>query len=97
MQVESSTLVTSAAVPLVFLVQRWAKFCIMESDGSTFDALCFSELPEEEQEQWEKFVSGPLSETNKKNTVDLVSPLPFLFCTLFQLCLFIWPLSTKGS
>ncbi|KAJ6654358.1 hypothetical protein lerEdw1_006951 [Lerista edwardsae] len=31
------------------------------------------ELPEEEQEQWEKFVSGPLSETNKKNTVDLVN------------------------
>ncbi|XP_053117373.1 serine/threonine-protein phosphatase 6 regulatory subunit 1 isoform X3 [Hemicordylus capensis] len=29
------------------------------------------ELTEEEQEQWEKFVSGPLSETNKKNTVDL--------------------------
>ncbi|XP_063157248.1 serine/threonine-protein phosphatase 6 regulatory subunit 1 isoform X4 [Candoia aspera] len=31
------------------------------------------ELPEEEQEQWEKFISGPLSETNKKNTVDLVN------------------------
>ncbi|XP_066483298.1 serine/threonine-protein phosphatase 6 regulatory subunit 1 isoform X4 [Tiliqua scincoides] len=31
------------------------------------------ELSEEEQEQWEKFVTGPLSETNKKNTVDLVN------------------------
>uniref|UniRef100_A0A8C6VKC6 Protein phosphatase 6 regulatory subunit 1 n=1 Tax=Naja naja TaxID=35670 RepID=A0A8C6VKC6_NAJNA len=31
------------------------------------------EMPEEDQEQWEKFVSGPLSETNKKNTVDLVN------------------------
>nr|XP_033816754.1 serine/threonine-protein phosphatase 6 regulatory subunit 1 isoform X2 [Geotrypetes seraphini] len=31
------------------------------------------ELPEEEQEQWEKFTSGSLSETNKKNTVDLVN------------------------
>ncbi|XP_067408186.1 serine/threonine-protein phosphatase 6 regulatory subunit 1 isoform X2 [Emydura macquarii macquarii] len=30
------------------------------------------ELPEEEQERWEKFVSGPLAETNKKNVVDLV-------------------------
>ncbi|XP_026533232.1 serine/threonine-protein phosphatase 6 regulatory subunit 1 isoform X1 [Notechis scutatus] len=31
------------------------------------------EMPEEDQEQWEKFVSGPLSEINKKNTVDLVN------------------------
>ncbi|XP_045645262.1 serine/threonine-protein phosphatase 6 regulatory subunit 1 isoform X3 [Ursus americanus] len=31
------------------------------------------ELPGEQQEQWEAFVSGPLAETNKKNTVDLVS------------------------
>nr|XP_042703290.1 serine/threonine-protein phosphatase 6 regulatory subunit 1 [Chrysemys picta bellii] len=31
------------------------------------------ELPEEEQERWEKFVSGPLAETNKKNVVDLVN------------------------
>ncbi|XP_029440073.1 serine/threonine-protein phosphatase 6 regulatory subunit 1 isoform X2 [Rhinatrema bivittatum] len=31
------------------------------------------ELPEEDQEQWEKFTSGSLSETNKKNTVDLVN------------------------
>uniref|UniRef100_A0A8C8STZ5 Protein phosphatase 6 regulatory subunit 1 n=1 Tax=Pelusios castaneus TaxID=367368 RepID=A0A8C8STZ5_9SAUR len=31
------------------------------------------ELPEEEQERWETFVSGPLAETNKKNVVDLVS------------------------
>uniref|UniRef100_A0A8D0GCQ0 Protein phosphatase 6 regulatory subunit 1 n=1 Tax=Sphenodon punctatus TaxID=8508 RepID=A0A8D0GCQ0_SPHPU len=33
----------------------------------------FVELPEEEQEQWETFVSGPLAETNKRNTVDLVN------------------------
>lgn len=32
----------------------------------------FSELPEEQQQRWEAFVSGPLAETNKKNTVDLV-------------------------
>ncbi|XP_074872293.1 serine/threonine-protein phosphatase 6 regulatory subunit 1 isoform X3 [Carettochelys insculpta] len=31
------------------------------------------ELPEEEREHWERFVSGPLAETNKKNVVDLVS------------------------
>lgn len=33
-----------------------------------------AELPAEQQEQWEAFVAGPLAETNKKNTVDLVSP-----------------------
>uniref|UniRef100_A0A673UP19 Protein phosphatase 6 regulatory subunit 1 n=1 Tax=Suricata suricatta TaxID=37032 RepID=A0A673UP19_SURSU len=31
------------------------------------------DLPSEQQEQWEAFVSGPLAETNRKNTVDLVS------------------------
>lgn len=31
------------------------------------------ELPAEQQEQWEAFVSGPLADTNKKNTVDLVN------------------------
>lgn len=31
------------------------------------------DLKEDEQEQWEKFVSGALSEVNKKNMVDLVS------------------------
>ncbi|KAM4651223.1 serine/threonine-protein phosphatase 6 regulatory subunit 1 isoform 2-T2 [Discoglossus pictus] len=31
------------------------------------------DLPEEQQEQWENFISGSLSETNKKNTVDLVN------------------------
>nr|XP_028557875.1 serine/threonine-protein phosphatase 6 regulatory subunit 1 isoform X4 [Podarcis muralis] len=40
---------------------------------STLIKQLLKELPEEEQEQWEKFVSGPLSETNKKNTVDLVN------------------------
>ncbi|XP_023399347.2 serine/threonine-protein phosphatase 6 regulatory subunit 1 isoform X2 [Loxodonta africana] len=34
------------------------------------------ELPEEQREQWEAFVAGPLMETNKKNTVDLVSTHP---------------------
>ncbi|XP_036601772.1 serine/threonine-protein phosphatase 6 regulatory subunit 1 isoform X2 [Trichosurus vulpecula] len=32
------------------------------------------ELLGEQQQLWEKFVSGPLSETNQKNMVDLVSP-----------------------
>ncbi|KAG8568004.1 hypothetical protein GDO81_013861 [Engystomops pustulosus] len=31
------------------------------------------ELPEDQQEQWESFVSGSLTDTNKKNTVDLVN------------------------
>uniref|UniRef100_A0A8C6E9R6 Protein phosphatase 6 regulatory subunit 1 n=1 Tax=Moschus moschiferus TaxID=68415 RepID=A0A8C6E9R6_MOSMO len=31
------------------------------------------ELPQEQRERWEVFVSGPLAETNKKNTVDLVN------------------------
>ncbi|XP_058530133.1 serine/threonine-protein phosphatase 6 regulatory subunit 1 isoform X2 [Ochotona princeps] len=31
------------------------------------------ELPAEQQERWETFVSGPLAETNKRNTVDLVN------------------------
>ncbi|XP_069314301.1 serine/threonine-protein phosphatase 6 regulatory subunit 1 [Eulemur rufifrons] len=31
------------------------------------------ELPSEQQERWEAFVSGPLAETNKKNMVDLVN------------------------
>jgi len=31
------------------------------------------ELPGEQQERWEAFVSGALAETNKKNAVDLVS------------------------
>ncbi|KAG9460615.1 hypothetical protein GDO78_020668, partial [Eleutherodactylus coqui] len=30
------------------------------------------ELSDEQQEQWESFISGSLTETNKKNTVDLV-------------------------
>lgn len=41
-------------------------------------------MPEEDQEQWEKFVSGPLSETNKKNTVDLVSFFLFLSYTYYS-------------
>ncbi|XP_027628391.1 serine/threonine-protein phosphatase 6 regulatory subunit 1 isoform X1 [Tupaia chinensis] len=31
------------------------------------------ELPEEQQQRWEAFVSGPLAEANKRNTVDLVN------------------------
>ncbi|KAM8927224.1 serine/threonine-protein phosphatase 6 regulatory subunit 1 [Pelodytes ibericus] len=31
------------------------------------------ELPEEEQERWDEFISGSLTDTNKKNTVDLVN------------------------
>ncbi|XP_006868165.1 PREDICTED: serine/threonine-protein phosphatase 6 regulatory subunit 1 [Chrysochloris asiatica] len=34
------------------------------------------ELPEDQQERWEAFVAGPLAETNKKNTIDLVSTRP---------------------
>ncbi|KAM6223554.1 serine/threonine-protein phosphatase 6 regulatory subunit 1 [Rhynchocyon petersi] len=34
------------------------------------------ELPKEQREQWEAFVAGPLAETNKKNTIDLVSTRP---------------------
>lgn len=39
-----------------------------------FTPLTYAELPSEQQEQWEAFVSGPLAETNKKNMVDLVRP-----------------------
>ncbi len=38
-----------------------------------------SELPEEDGERWEAFMSGQLSDINKKNTVDLVSVLLFSF------------------
>ncbi|XP_077115670.1 serine/threonine-protein phosphatase 6 regulatory subunit 1 isoform X1 [Ranitomeya variabilis] len=31
------------------------------------------EFPDEQQERWESFISGSLTETNKKNTVDLVN------------------------
>ena len=40
------------------------------------DTVCvsfISGLDEELREKWENFVSGTLSETNKQNTVDLVS------------------------
>lgn len=44
----------------------------------------YSELPEDQQQRWEAFVSGPLAETNKKNTVDLVRPdLVFCSCPCF--------------
>ncbi|MEE6482998.1 hypothetical protein FKM82_013397 [Ascaphus truei] len=39
----------------------------------SFVGQLIKDLPEEEQEQWDNFVSGSLSDTNKKNTVDLVN------------------------
>uniref|UniRef100_A0A4W3JQT9 Protein phosphatase 6 regulatory subunit 1 n=1 Tax=Callorhinchus milii TaxID=7868 RepID=A0A4W3JQT9_CALMI len=36
-------------------------------------AQLIKELPDEARERWDKFVLGSLSDTNKKNTVDLVS------------------------
>lgn len=58
--------------------------------------LCaISELPEEQQQRWEAFVSGPLAETNKKNTVDLVS----LTWHLILVSLLVWlmpPLSVAS-
>lgn len=35
--------------------------------------VCVTELQEDERERWEAFTSGQLADTNKKNTVDLVS------------------------
>lgn len=32
-----------------------------------------TELPAEDREKWESFISGQLADTNKRNTVDLVS------------------------
>jgi len=37
-----------------------------------------AELSEEDRERWEAFTSGQLADTNKKNTVDLVSVLSFI-------------------
>ncbi|XP_053308544.1 serine/threonine-protein phosphatase 6 regulatory subunit 1 isoform X2 [Spea bombifrons] len=39
----------------------------------TLVAQLIKDLPEEEQERWDNFVSGSLTDTNKKNTVDLVN------------------------
>lgn len=36
-------------------------------------SLCLSELPVEDREKWETFICGQLTDTNKRNTVDLVS------------------------
>uniref|UniRef100_G3TP75 Protein phosphatase 6 regulatory subunit 1 n=1 Tax=Loxodonta africana TaxID=9785 RepID=G3TP75_LOXAF len=54
------------------LVQNTEKGPNAEQLGQLLKA----ELPEEQREQWEAFVAGPLMETNKKNTVDLVSTHP---------------------
>ena len=35
--------------------------------------VCVTELPAEDREKWEAFISGQLADTNKRNTVDLVS------------------------
>ncbi len=35
--------------------------------------MCDTELPLEDREKWEAFISGQLADTNKRNTVDLVS------------------------
>lgn len=35
--------------------------------------LLFIDLPEEVKEKWGNFVTGTLGETNKRNTVELVS------------------------
>lgn len=32
-----------------------------------------TELPAEDRENWDTFISGQLADTNKRNTVDLVS------------------------
>lgn len=44
------------------------------------DLMCVSvtELQEDERERWEAFTSGQLADTNKKNTVDLVSAVCLL-------------------
>lgn len=35
--------------------------------------LCLTDLPAADREKWEAFISGQLADTNKRNTVDLVS------------------------
>lgn len=35
--------------------------------------LCPTELPAADREKWEAFISGQLADTNKRNTIDLVS------------------------
>lgn len=44
-----------------------------------------AELSEEDRERWEAFTSGQLADTNKKNTVDLVSVLSFIHWFLLLL------------
>uniref|UniRef100_UPI00358DFA65 serine/threonine-protein phosphatase 6 regulatory subunit 3-A-like isoform X12 n=1 Tax=Myxine glutinosa TaxID=7769 RepID=UPI00358DFA65 len=52
--------------------------CVVQSmDHGANEAhikILFKDLPDDYKERWESFVSGSLTEINKKNTVDLVSP-----------------------
>ena len=68
---------------------------VKESDYSTPPEYCFpnvvvlmvldAELPEDYRGRWETFVDQTLSETNRKNTIDLVNLHPFL-STLYNSC-----------
>uniref|UniRef100_A0A667WK33 Protein phosphatase 6, regulatory subunit 3 n=1 Tax=Myripristis murdjan TaxID=586833 RepID=A0A667WK33_9TELE len=46
--------------------------CDKGPNGAQIQQL-ISELPEEDRERWEAFISGQLADTNKRNTVDLVN------------------------
>ncbi|KAL4622812.1 serine/threonine-protein phosphatase 6 regulatory subunit 3 isoform X2 [Arapaima gigas] len=55
---------------------RIANAIVQNGDKGPNSALIqqlISEFPEDVQERWESFTSGPLADTNKKNTVDLVN------------------------
>lgn len=53
------------------------------------DNVCLTvELPEDYRGRWETFVEQTLSETNRKNTIDLVNP-PRLTAVVFTSCLAI--------
>lgn len=45
-----------------------------------------TELPAEDRENWDAFISGQLADTNKRNTVDLVSH--YKIKSYFELFLF---------
>ncbi|XP_056399878.1 serine/threonine-protein phosphatase 6 regulatory subunit 1 isoform X3 [Hyla sarda] len=44
-----------------------------KGSNTTLISQLIKELPDEQQERWESFISGSLTDTNKKNTVDLVN------------------------
>jgi hypothetical protein len=65
----------------------------------------FLEQPDELKEKWEAFLTGTLAETNKRNTVELVSAILILFffflkiyldILLLTLSIRVCHLSTKG-